>query len=149
MYYLKKTKRKLKGKVKDNSVFNNFDGIMMNSKRKAFSINGENIINLKVVDYQMACVLAMEKASRLYKKLINNITFLLNADDESGECYREALNLIEKFRLQIKNKYREFLEKEALKEMAKQLKLLQKETNNRYLALQEYYEQNLTSGKSR
>ena len=81
--------------------------------------------------------------------MINNITFLLNADDESGECYREALNLIEKFRLQIKNKYREFLEKEALKEMAKQLKLLQKETNNRYLALQEYYEQNLTSGKSR
>ena len=61
-----------------------------------------------------------------FKKLINLLTELIVSDDDSGDTFREALNQIEKFRLEIKNKYRVFLENKELEEMAKKLKMLKK-----------------------
>ena len=42
----------------------------------------------------------------LYILHIKLLTDLLVEDDDSGDSYREALNQIERFRMMIKNKYR-------------------------------------------
>ena len=46
-----------------------------------------------------------------YDKLIKYLTELLVSADDTGDAMREALNQIEKFRLEIKIKYRKFLKR--------------------------------------
>lgn len=126
----------------------NFDGIRIKSKNKVFNVNGYNIKNILVVNKIMANVLTIDLVSRKYNKLINKLMILLTSDDDTGESFREALNLIEKFRLEIKNKYRKFLDNKILKQMAVQLKQLQKEAEERILVLQNYYTEKLDNSKS-
>ena len=68
------------------------------------------------------------------------LTNLLIDDDDSGDSLRVALNQIERFRIMIKNKYRNFLTKEEIETMSKQLVLLQKEAKKRLMDIQENYE---------
>ena len=74
-----------------------------------------------------------------YHKLIATLTELLVDDDDSGDSMREALNQIEKFRLEIKNKYRDYLKRKELELMSKQLVLLQKEANERLMEIRNSY----------
>lgn len=125
-----------------------FDGIMMGSKNKTFNINGMKVKDILIVDKLMANSFATCLVSKKYNKLIDKLMLLLTSDDDTGESFREALNIIEKFRLEIKIKYRKFLEKKILKQMALQLKKLQKEAENRFLELQNYYSENMENSKS-
>ena len=118
-----------------------FDGIMMGSKNKTFNINGMKVKDILIVDKLMANSFATCLVSKKYNKLIDKLMLLLTSDDDTGESFREALNIIEKFRLEIKIKYRKFLEKKILKQMALQLKKLQKEAEN-------YYSENMENSKS-
>ena len=81
--------------------------------------------------------------------MISFLTELLVTDDDNGDSYREALNQIEKFRLQIKNKYRDYLLSEELKLMAKQLGILQKEAKNQFVELQNSLMMTNSNGKNR
>ena len=75
---------------------------------------------------------------------------LLTSDDDTGDSLREALNRIEKFRQEIKNKYRHFLKQQELEAMAKHLKTFQQQANKRFIELQtELYEKNLHHGKGK
>jgi len=117
----------------------NIDGFLMASKRKVFKINGAEIREIKVVDKKFANPLVYKKVYQKYKNLINFLTDLLVSDDDSGDSYREALNQIEKFRIEIKNKYRKYLKKNELEKMSKQLMTLKKEANNKIIELQNSY----------
>ena len=136
----------MNGSFKNISI--NFDGIMMGSKNKTFNINGMKVKDILIVDKLMANSFAIYLVSKKYKKLIDKLMLLLTSDDDTGESFREALNIIEKFRLEIKIKYRKFLEKKVLKQMALQLKQLQKEAENRFLELQNYYSENMENSKN-
>ena len=105
----------------------NIDGFLMASKRKVFKINGAEIREIKVVNKKFANPLVYKKVLQKYNTLISLLTDLLVSDDDSGDSYREALNQIEKFRMEIKNKYRRYLKKNELEKMSKQLKTLKKE----------------------
>lgn len=89
-----------------------------------------------------------KKVDKQWKQLLTLLTILFETDDETGTAIREALNEIEKFRLEIKNKYRDYLTKEELKLMAKKLSILQEEAKQRLFAL-EYHTVQEKSGKSR
>lgn len=144
MYSLNKCD--MNGSFKSTNI--TFDGIMMGSKNKTFNINGMKVKNILIVDKLMANSFVMCLVSKKYNKLIDKLMLLLTSDDDTGESFREALNIIEKFRLEIKIKYRKFLEKKVLKQMALQLKQLQKEAENRFLELQNYYSENMENSKS-
>ena len=91
-----------------------------------------------------------KKVSKEYQRLISILMDLLTSDDDTGESLREALNRIEKFRQEIKNKYRHFLKKRELEEMGKQLKLFQQEAQVRFIELQTaIYEMSLQQGKGK
>lgn len=133
------SKKKNKNKLIDKTEIIELDGFMMGSKNKTFKIDGNEVRDIKVVDTKLASSLVNKQVSKKYEKLINYLTELLIDDDDSGETYREALNQIEKFRQEIKNKYRKFLKQKELEMMSKKLVILQKEANKRLLEIQNSY----------
>lgn len=140
MYSVQKQNRIKKNKILDGIDFTLFDGFMMASKNKIFHIQNSDIREIKVMNKKLANPLVSRKVFKKYDQLISRLTDLLvEEDDDSGECPREVLNQIEKFRLEIKNKYRVFLQKKELEKMSKQLLLLQKEANKRLLEIQNSY----------
>lgn len=145
MYTVNNEKNIKKRKVTD---LINVDGFLMNSKSKKFVIDGQNITSIKITDKKLASPLVAKTVSKKYKKLINLLTKLLTSDDDTGETFNIALNEIEKFRQEIKNNYRFYLEKKELEYMAKQLTILQKEAKSKYNELCSNFNNNKI-GKSR
>ena len=92
--------------------------------------------------------LVHKKVDRHFKRLLMLVTMLLEADDDTGTSLRECLNEVEKFRLEIKNKYREYLTKEELNLMAKKLMILNEEAKMRLSVLERTAKQEKV-GKSR
>ena len=107
------------------------------------------INNLCLYNKKVAHPYAYKSARKIYNKLLLLLTELLVTDDESGDTYMEALNQIERFRMQIKIKYRAFLEKKELESMSKQLKLLQMEAKSKAMEARNSYSFMNTTGKSR
>ena len=150
VYSLRKVKiprtKRTKLEVKDLEI--NY-GVIMPSRRKEFMILDMDFENINLISKRIAHPFVSRKVFKLYSKLLLILTELLVTDDESGDTYMEALNQIERFRRQIKNKYRDFLTKKELEKMSKQLKLLQMEAKNRLLEINMNYEFMNTTGKSR
>lgn len=128
--------------------WNEFNAFKMES-RHGFHINGEVIRFIDVIDKKLAYPIVSKKVMGKYSKLIPVLTNLIISDDESGDPLREALNHIEKFRLEIKNKYRDFLKKKELEMMSKQLATLKKEAESRLLEIHEAYIASKSSGKGK
>jgi hypoxanthine phosphoribosyltransferase len=147
MYSVSNKKYKNKGKILDKTELIDISGFMMSSKKKVFKINDTEVREIKVVNKKLANPLVSRKVNTKYKKLIVYLTDLLVDDDDTGDSFREALNQIEKFRLEIKNKYREFLKQKELEMMSKQLTALKKEANARLLEIQNSYEELMNENK--
>ncbi len=146
MYQVTKEKKKMK-KIEFSEQFYGFP---MGSSKKVFVIQNTNIKNIIVINSKLVHPLVEKKVSKEYQRLISILMDLLTSDDDTGESLREALNRIEKFRQEIKNKYRHFLKKRELEEMGKQLKLFQQEAQVRFIELQTaIYEMSLQQGKGK
>lgn len=139
MYIIPEEKFVNKAKLVDKNELLSVNGFMMASSRKKFKIDDSSIDNIKVVNKRLANPLAAKKVEKKYNKLIVILTDLLIDDDDSGDSYREVLNQIEKFRLEVKNKYREYLKRNELEKMSHQLKMLQKEAMDKLIELQNSY----------
>lgn len=127
---------KKKWKFKDFESLCNLDGFLMPSSRNGFNICNQKITYINVVDIELAKPIVRKFVSTKYKKLIKTLTELLISDDDSGDTFRLALDKIEKFRMEVKNKYRRFLEQKELEIMAKQLSSLQKQAKLEFAELQ-------------
>lgn len=134
--YSVSSKKKNKNKLVDKTEIIELEGFMMGSKKRPFKIEGNAVRDIKVVDKNLVSKLVNKQVSKKYEKLINSLTELLIDDDDSGDSYREALNQIEKFRQEIKNKYRKYLKQKELEVMSKKLVILKKEANKRLLEIQ-------------
>ena len=121
--------KKIKGKTKDELSYN---GFIMPTK-KGFSIDGDLINNINIVNKKVSNKIVSNIVSDRFDALIEKLTELFVSDSEDGSNYREVLDRIEKFRLIIKNKYREYLGKKELEMMSNKLKLLQKEAFKKLL----------------
>lgn len=134
-----------KGKLLDKMELVDIDGFLMGNKNKTFKIKGTNIHQIRIMNRTLANPLASRKVFDKYNKLIHLLTELLLDDDDSGDSYREALNQIEKFRLEVKNKYRDYLKRKEIEKMSKQLSILQKEAKKKIMEMsysKEEYENN-------
>ncbi len=136
-----------KGTVMDYTEIIDLDGFLMSSRNKFFAIGDCKLRRVKVVNKELANPLVFKQVSKKYTKLLAILTELLVDDDDSGDNYREALNQIEKFRQEIKNKYRKYLKQKELELMSKQLVALQYEAKSRLMEIQRSYEDYMNSNK--
>ena len=120
---------KIKGNIQNEL---NLNGYTMPNKHN-FSIEGEEINNINIINKKLASPIVKKVVLKKFNKLIEELTDLLISDDETGNSNRQALDKIEKFRVMIKNKYREYLGKKELEKMSIKLKLLQKEAFKKLL----------------
>ena len=125
------------------------NGFVLGSRNKVFKIAGMAVKNIIIYTKRLASVLVTEKVMTKFQKLIILLTELLIDDDDSGDTFREALNHIEKFRLEIKIKYRNYLKQKELEMMSKQLTQLQKVANERLLEIHNSYLDNLNNENKR
>ena len=147
MYSINDTKYVNKGKVIDKDDLIDITGFLMGSKNKVFKIGGADVREIKIVNKRLANPLVSKKVSKKFDKLIAYLTELLVDDDDSGESFREALNQIEKFRLEIKVKYREYLMQKELEKMSKKLVALQKAANARLVEIHNSYMEYINESK--
>ena len=119
----------------------------MGSKDKVFKISNSKVRKKKITNKKLANPLVSKKVMKQYNKLIEYLTESLLDEDDDGETCREALNQIEKFRLIIKNKYREFLKKKEIETMSKQLVLLKKELLKKEIQIRDSYLEYIDSNK--
>ena len=144
MYLIKR--KKLKGKYKDELILN---GFMMGAKGKVFTIKSYKVKNIIIYSVVLAKPIVNSQVAKKYDKLIKYLTELLVSDDDTGDAMREALNQIEKFRLIVKNKYRDFLEQKELEFMSKQLMKLKKIANQKLIEIHNSYVEQMNNKRSR
>lgn len=150
MYSVNKTK-----KVSKKTSFSNIcelerlSSFLMPSRTNGFTVDGQLIKDIRVFDALLARPMVVKLVDKKYKKLIVYVTELLVSDDDSGESLRVALTEMEKFRQEIKNKYRVFLEQEELNFMAKQLSVLHKQAKEQFTELQNNLTISDSVGKNR
>ena len=124
----KKT-RNLNGKV------NIVDGYMLKSRGRSFNVLKTSVSNIRVVNREFVHNLVKKKVDTRFDDLMKKLVLLLISDDDTGESARLILDRIERFRQEIKNKYKMYLTKKELDEMAKQLVHLQKEAKMKMILI--------------
>ena len=113
--------------------------ILVIKKNKVFNIGDYKVSNIVIYSKILGEKVVSSKVMKKYDKLIKYLTELLVSDDDTGDAMREALNQIEKFRLERKIKYRKILKKKELELMSKQLVKLQKVANERLIEIHNSY----------
>lgn len=141
-------KKSIKNKSKNINI-SILDGFDMASKDKVFKINGSNIREIKIINKKLANPLVSKKVFKKYDKLIEYLTDVIVDDDDSGDAVRKALDRIEKFRLEIKIKYRNFLKQKELEQMGKKLVIMQKELIKKEQIIRNSYEKIETNNRSK
>ena len=137
MYVVKRQKNKNSLIAKEE--LKNITGFRMTSNNKSLTITDSKVVNIIVSNKKLAHPLIYKKVIKKYNRLITILTELLISDDDSGDSFREALNQIERFKVEIKSRYREYLKQKELELMSKQLKALQKEATMRLYELNTNY----------
>ena len=133
---------KVKYKLHDKNELKELDGFLFG--RRTHRIGGFQVNELTICNKKIARPIVEMQVAKKYNKLISILTELLVSDDDSGESYREALNQIERFRLIIKNKYREYLTRKDLEFMSKKLTMIKKETDRKIIELNNVYQESMS-----
>ena len=138
----------VKDKKKAKKVFIITDGYLMHSKNKTFKIENTDISNITITNKKFIHPFVYKIVMKKYNKLIQILTELLVSDD-SGNASMEVLNMIEKFKQEIKNKYRSYLKRRELEEMATKLKFIEKQAKiNNEIFINSYFSEK-TSNRSK
>ncbi len=124
-----KKQRKLNGKI------NIVDGYMLKSRSNSFTVLKTSVCNIRVINREFIHNLVKKKVDIRFENLMEKLVLLLISDDDTGESARLILDRIERFRQEIKNKYKMYLAKKELDEMAKQLVHLQKEAKMKMILI--------------
>ena len=98
---------------------------MLVSRRKKFMLDkNTSVVHIRVLNKKFIHNLVKKKVDIRYEKLLKDLTLLLITDQ------------IERFRQEIKNKYKLYLTRKELDKMAKQLVHMQKEAHMKMIIAQ-------------
>lgn len=145
MYYSKKKTHSSIDEIKLIDI----DGFLMKSK-KGYKVKGEVVNNIKVVNTKLANFPIEYELMKKYDKLCEKLVDLLADDDDTGDSYREALNQIERFKVELRNKYLAYVDKKKAHNMSVILKEMKLKAEGKLLEMQlNYYKNEMENGKSR
>lgn len=116
----------------------------------AINVNRMILINPSLIEKMVD-----KKIKRKFDYLINLLAIVYENDDDTGEGLKLALNEAEKFRMELVNKYKQYLSDEKYELLLKKIAILEDEL---YLRMQyilnmnaymEQFEEEKVEGKSR
>lgn len=113
------------------------EGFLLPSKTKKFLIDGQKITNIMIINKKLASPFVTKIVLKKYQKLIKKLTDLFISEEDEGTTMNEVLNEIEKFKDEIKRKYRKYLKRKELEKMSYELKILRQEAKRKQMEL--YY----------
>jgi hypothetical protein len=100
--------------------------------KKNIKLKGAIAVNkMLIIEPELIDKLVNKKINRRFKDLITNLSSLYDDDDDDGTNLMQALNQIEKFRREIYNKYRNYMNKEIQLMLEKKLSILENEVKLR------------------
>lgn len=123
---------------KNSDITLKIEGYQLPSKNHSFKVGDEVVRSITITNPELLHIFVKKMVFKKYNKLLEELTELFLDDDNQGGSMTEVLNKIERFRTSIKIKYRKYLKKAELEEMAKKLKFLQKQAQNKQIML--YYD---------
>lgn len=114
----------------------------------AINVNRMILINPSLIEKMVD-----KKIKRRFDYLINLLSVVYENDDDTGEGLKLALNEAKKFRTELSNKYRQYINEEKYQLLLKKIAILEDEL---YLRMQfilektfSYEEENVKEGKTR
>ena len=146
-------KRFLVVKNKDDKTIKYFEydklqGYCVTPKKNVRFQDAINVDRMILINPTLIEKMIDKKVKRRFEYLINLISVVCEAEDESGDGYYLALNEAEKFRREIINKYRNYLTEEKLQLLEKKIAILEDELHLRINYLS-YNNEFSKEGKSR
>ena len=146
--------------VKDNKTkevryfdYDKIDGYNLKAKKNTNFFDDINVSRVIIINPSFSEKIANKKMDAKFERLLTMMNIVLE-EDETGEGLDIVLNEANKFRMELLNKYRKYIEAEKLELMLKKIEIIEKELGLRRKAI-EYtmgygeYEDELTTGKSR
>ena len=128
--------------------YDKLEGYEMTPKNKKPFEDSIHVNRMIIIQPTLIEGLVHRQVRQRFEKLLRFIALMYETEDDSGTTIQEVLNEIERFRIEVKNKYRAYMAKEELHLLAKKLILLQNEAKLRLDTLQNQLLQE-KSGKSR
>ena len=114
----------------------------------AINVNRMILINPSLIEKMVD-----KKVKRKFDYLINLLSVVYENDDDTGEGLRLALDEAEKFRMELINKYKQYIKEEKLELLLKKISILEDELFLRmqYIMNREFYmePEEKVEGKSR
>lgn len=107
--------------------YDKIDGIDYVPKKDAKIEDAINVNKVVIINPTLVSKVAKKKVDIKFKKLLQLLNIVFETDDETGTAYREALDEVNRLRMEVINKYKKQLEKEEFETIEKKLKILETE----------------------
>jgi hypothetical protein len=146
--------------VKDNKSkqikyfdYDKIDGYNLRAKKNANYFDDINVSRVIIINPSFSEKIARKKMNAKFERLLTMMQVVCE-DDDTGEGLEIVLDEANKFKMELINKYRKYIEDEELELMYKKIEIVERELDLRRKAI-EYtngygqYEEELTEGKSR
>lgn len=133
--------------------YDNIDGYNLTAKKNYNFFDNMNVSRVIIINPSFCETIAKKKMKHKFERLLTMMQVVCE-DDDTGEGLDIVLDEANKFKMELINKYRKYIEEEELELMFKKIEIVEKELNLRKKAI-EYtngygqYEEELTEGKSR
>ena len=116
---------------KDTKYFNsnNLNGYNLTTKKNVHFSDAIDINRVIIVNPAFIDKVATEKINSKFNKLVNMMQIVCEVgdEDESGEGYRIALDEANKLKMELLNKYRNYISEQKLELMIKKIEILEDE----------------------
>ena len=136
-----------------NFDYSKIDGYNLTAKKNYSFFNDVDVSRVIIINPSFCNKIACKKMNHKFERLITMMQVVCE-DDDTGEGLDIVLDEANKFKMELINKYRKYIEEEELELMYKKIEIIEKELQLRRKAL-EYtngygeYTEELTEGKSR
>ena len=133
--------------------YDKIDGYNLKAKKNSNYFDDINVSRVIIINPSFSEKIAKKKMDAKFERLLTMMNIVLEEDD-TGEGLDIVLDEANKFRMEIINKYRRFIEERDLELILKKLEIIEREVRLRKKAI-DYtkgygdYDEELTTGKSR
>lgn len=120
--------------------YDKMDGYDLSPKKGMKIEDAINVNKIVIINPSLANKVASKKLDLKFRKLVKLLNVVFESDDDTGTAYHQALDEVNKLRMELINKYKKHLEDEQYDLMDKKLGIIEHELKVRLYYLEQNYE---------